>query len=334
MPDLARLFDRGLEQALLHNAAAGPITFTKRDGDQKAMTTTAKSRKKKGLGRGLSALIPESSLQLDASTESSQEFFRCDIHRISPNRYQPRHTFSDEELSELADSIREQGIIQPLVVRAAESGAYELVAGERRLRAARLAELETVPVVVREVSDAKLLELAIVENIQRENLNPIEEADAYHRLMELFSLTQEEMAAKVGKSRPAVANFLRLRQLPPEIKACIRDGRLSMGHARALLGTDNPLTQKEAFRTVLEKALSVRQTEELVRRLKADSKTHEKEPEVPSAYQLQLDTIAERLSHRFGNRVQISKRGKKGRLEIEFYGDEDFNRLLTLLEPA
>lgn len=298
------------------------------------MTTTAKSRKRKGLGRGLSALIPESGLQLDASPDASHEFFRCEIHRIRPNRYQPRHTFSETELAELAASIREQGIIQPLVVRPVDAGAYELVAGERRLRAAKQAELETVPVVIRELSDAKLLELAIVENIQRENLNPIEEADAYHRLMELFSLTQEEMAAKVGKSRSAVANFLRLRQLSPEIKACIRDGRLSMGHARALLGTDNPLTRKEAFRTVLEKSLSVRQTEELVRRLKAESTAPEKEPPIPSAHQLQLDTIAERLSHRFGSRVQISTRGKKGRLEIEFLGDEDLNRLLALLEPV
>ena len=298
------------------------------------MTTTAKSRKKKGLGRGLSALIPESSLQLDEPVGTSPEFFRCEIHRITPNRYQPRHTFSDAELSELSASIQEQGIIQPLMVRPAESGAFELVAGERRLRAAKLAGLESVPVVIREISDAKLLELAIVENIQRENLNPIEEADAYHRLMELFDLTQEEMAAKVGKSRPAVANFLRLRQLPPEIKACIQDGRLSMGHSRALLGTDNPLTQKEAFRTVLEKGLSVRQTEDLVRRLKSEGTAPEKEPQAPSTYQLQLDTIAERLTHRFGSKVQINKRGKKGKLEIEFYGDEDFNRLLTLLEPA
>ncbi|WP_300668519.1 ParB/RepB/Spo0J family partition protein [Desulfoluna sp.] len=298
------------------------------------MTTTAKSRKKKGLGRGLSALIPDGSLSFDATPEAPHEFFRCDIHRITPNRYQPRRTFADAELSELAASIREQGVIQPLVVRPTESGVFELVAGERRLRAAKLAELEIVPVVIREVSDSELLELAIVENIQRENLNPIEEADAYHRLMDLFSLTQEEMAVKVGKSRPAVANFLRLRQLPPEIKTCIRDRRLSMGHARALLGTDNPLTQKEAFRTVLEKELSVRQTEDLVRSLKAESSDPEKEPVMPSAYQLQLDTISERLSHRFGSRVQISKRGKKGKLEIEFFGDEDLNRLLTLLEPA
>lgn len=298
------------------------------------MTTTPKSRKKSGLGRGLSALIPESALQLDAQPDAPHTYFQCETHRIAPNRYQPRHTFSDTELEELAASIREQGIIQPLMVRPAEAGAFELVAGERRLRAAKLAGLETVPVVIREMSDAELLELAIVENIQREDLNPIEEADAYHRLMELFSLTQEEMAAKVGKSRPAVANVLRLRQLPAEIKACIRDGRLTMGHARALLGTENPLTQKEAFRAVLDKFLSVRQTEELVRRLKGQNAAPEKEPEIPSPHQLQLATIAERLTHRFGTRVQISKRGKKGKLEIDFYGDEDFNRLLTLLESA
>ena len=298
------------------------------------MTTIAKSRKKKGLGRGLSALIPEGGLGLDSPTGEPNEFIRCEIHRIAPNRFQPRHTFSETELSELADSIAEQGIIQPLLVRPSETGSFELVAGERRLRAAKMAGLETVPVVIRELTDAKMLELAIVENIQRENLNPMEESEAYHRLMELFDLTQEEMATRVGKSRPAVANFLRLRQLPPEIKECIRGGRLSMGHARALLGTENPLTQKDAFRTVLEKGFSVRQTEELVRRLKAQGNAVKNEPEMPSAYQLQLNTIAERLSHRLGSKVHINKRGKKGKLEIDFYGDEDFNRLLTLLEPV
>ncbi|MCG8472417.1 MAG: ParB/RepB/Spo0J family partition protein [Desulfobacterales bacterium] len=296
------------------------------------MTTPPRSRKKKGLGRGLSALIPETAPTLEEPQASSKEFIRCDIHRIAPNPYQPRHTFSDEELSELSASILEQGIIQPLVVRQTPEGLFELVAGERRLRAAKMAELQTVPVVVRELSDKALLEMAIVENIQREDLNPIEEADAYHRLMEHFSLTQEEVAEKVGKSRPAVANTLRLRQLPVEIKASIKTRQISMGHARALLGAEDPLTQKEAFRTVLEKSLSVRQTEDLVRSLKANQEKTEEEPTMPTAAQLQLESIAQRLTHRFGTPVSIRKRGKKGKLEIDFYNDDDLNRLLDLLE--
>ena len=218
------------------------------------------------------------------------------------------------------------------MVRQTPEGLFELVAGERRLRAAKMAELQTVPVVVRELSDKALLEMAIVENIQREDLNPIEEADAYHRLMEHFSLTQEEVAEKVGKSRPAVANTLRLRQLPVEIKASIKTRQISMGHARALLGAEDPLTQKEAFRTVLEKSLSVRQTEDLVRSLKANQEKTEEEPTMPTDAQLQLESIAQRLTHRFGTPVSIRKRGKKGKLEIDFYNDDDLNRLLDLLE--
>ncbi len=294
------------------------------------MTTPARSRKKKGLGRGLSALIPDSRANVAATVP--REFIRCEIHRITPNRYQPRHTFADAELSDLASSIAEQGIIQPLLVRPIEAGAFELVAGERRLRAAKMVGLETVPVLIREISDTQLLELSIVENIQRENLNPMEEADAYHRLMELFGLTQEETAAKVGKSRPTVANFLRLRNLPPEIKISIREGRLTMGHARALLGAETTRIQTDAFRTLMDAGLSVRQTEALVRRLNAS--VPKKDPKTPSEYQLQLDTISERLTLRLGSKVQIKKRGKKGSLEIEFYGDEDFNRLLSLLEPV
>ena len=298
------------------------------------MTTTARSRKKKGLGRGLSALIPETDPTEANGAPASREFIRADIHRIAPNPYQPRHTFAEEELSELAASIGEQGVIQPLLVREKEAGAFELVAGERRLRAAKLAGLETVPVVIRELTDKELLEMAIVENIQREDLNPIEEADAYHRLMDLFSLTQEEVAEKVGKSRPSVANTLRLRQLPIEIKASIKSGQISMGHARALLGAEDPLTQKEAFRTVLDKNLSVRQTEDLIRALKARQDKPEEEPAMPSAAELQLESIAQRLTHRFGTPVSIRKRGKKGKLEIDFYGDEDLSRLLELLEKA
>ena len=185
-------------------------------------------RNKMALGRGIEALIPD----IDpAQSDSSGEYFTCDVRLICPNPFQPRIRFSQEELDELSRSMLEQGILQPLMVRKAETG-YELIAGERRLRAARIAGMNEVPVVVKNVSDSQLLEISIIENIQREDLNALEESEAYNRLMNEFHLTQEEVAVRVGKSRPAIANLLRLRQLPEPIKASIMDGALTMGHAR------------------------------------------------------------------------------------------------------
>ena len=200
-------------------------------------------RKKRALGRGLGALIPE----IEKSQERSKDFFYCEIEMIRPNRYQPRMQFSEDELEELCQSIKEQGILQPLLVRE-ENDGFELIAGERRLRAAKKAGLTQVPVVTKRIGDSKLLELSIVENIQRANFNPIEESEAYHRLMTEFSLTQDKVAIRVGKSRSAVANFLRLRQLPDPIKDSIQEGRLSMGHARALLGIENSTQPMAAWR--------------------------------------------------------------------------------------
>jgi ParB family chromosome partitioning protein len=240
-------------------------------------------------------------------------------------------SFAAEELQELSRSIQEQGIIQPLVVRKDEDG-YELVAGERRWRAARLAGLSQVPVILREVSDAEMLEISIVENIQRENLNPMEECEAYHCLMTEFSLTQEEVAARVGKSRSAVANFLRLRQLSDPIIATIKDGTLSMGHARALLGAQNPAQQEVVWRAVVSKGLSVRETEALVKRLKSPPESPRKSPTGPH-HTYFLD-VAEDLSRHFGTKVQIQRRGKKGKLVIEFYDDEDLDHLLGRLKQA
>jgi ParB family transcriptional regulator, chromosome partitioning protein len=292
-----------------------------------------KKRKKMALGRGLDALIPDvGPLEQSVGGKSQQFYAECEIELIEPNRYQPRRHFSTEELEQLSESIRSQGIIQPLVVRRADVG-YELVAGERRLRAAKLAGLQNVPVVVKAVSDAEMLEMSIVENIQRENLNPMEESEAYHRLIDEFGLTQEQAAAKVGKSRSAVANFLRLRQLPEPIKTSITEGQLSMGHARALLGADSAAQQNAAWREIVKKGLSVRQAEALIKRLRLS-------PTVAPA--LRSDTtdrhlafVAEDLSRRFGTRVQIKRRGKKGKLEIEFFSDEDLDRVLALLnEPS
>jgi ParB family chromosome partitioning protein len=285
----------------------------------------AGSRKKKKmvLGRGLDALI--AGIEPD---EAAKDYFHCAIAQIRPNRFQPRIQFSEQQLRDLADSIREQGIIQPLLVRTDRDG-YELVTGERRLRAAKLAGLSQVPVVVRNLSDADLLEMSIVENIQREDLNPMEEAEAYHRLMTEFHLTQEQTAIRVSKSRPAVANMLRLRQLSQPIKESILQGQLSMGHARALLGAETAALQNAAWRVVLAKKLSVRETENLIRRMKAES---EKPVPKPSSEAIHFTHLAEDLSRHLGTRVQIKRRGRKGKVEIEYYSDEDLDRLIQYLK--
>ncbi len=285
-----------------------------------------KKRKKVALGRGLEALIPK----VASDKERAKDYFLCDIDLIRPNRYQPRIHFSEKEMAELADSIKAQGIIQPLLVKKDENG-FELIAGERRLRAAKMAGLTRAPVILKDITDEELLEMSIVENIQRENFNPVEEAEAYHRLISEFGLTQEAAAAKVGKSRSAVANFLRIRQLPDPIKASIIDGVISMGHARALLGVENPARQNKAWRTVLSKGLSVRETEKLIKKLKAEE--NRPTPRPPSSEENVLNDLADELSRHFGAKVQINRRGKRGKVEIEFYSDNDLNRLIDLLKP-
>jgi ParB family chromosome partitioning protein len=285
---------------------------------------TTRKRKKQALGRGLKALIPD----MGPSTAEGGEFFQCDVTQIRPNRFQPRSQFAEAELAELVDSIREQGVLLPLLVRKIDGG-FELIAGERRLRAAKRAGLTEVPVVMKDVSDDKMLEISIVENIQRENLNPIEEAEAYHSLITKFELTQDQAAARVGKSRSAVANFLRLRQLPDQIKDSITDKRISMGHARALLGAENESQQLTACRLIERNNLSVRETESLIRRLKNEKKRPRVSPK--SSDQIYFSSLADELSRNFGTKVSIKKKGKKGRVEIEFYSDDDLDRLLNRL---
>jgi ParB family chromosome partitioning protein len=220
----------------------------KKKKTKKVTTSGSKKTRKKALGRGLDALIPD----IEGFETGSQEYFQCDMEQIRPNRYQPRRRFAEDDLEELARSIVEQGIIQPLLVRKDHDG-YELVTGERRLRAAKIAGLNQVPVIVKSLTDAELLEMSIVENVQREDLNPLEEAEAYHRLITEFDLTQEQAAKRVGKSRPTVANALRLRQLPEPIKASIIDGTLSSGHARALLGAETSAQQNAAWKAILSR---------------------------------------------------------------------------------
>lgn len=280
------------------------------------------ARKKRVLGRGLDALFPD----IGSMDTKARDYFQCDIDVIRPNPFQPRRKFAEEELAALSSSIKEQGILQPLLVRRNSNG-YELIAGERRLRASKMAGLSQVPVVVKEISDTELLEASIVENIQREDLNPMEEAEAYQRLMDEFKMTQQKVAERVGKSRSAVANFLRLCQLPQPIKASLMESVLSMGHARALLGIENATLQTKIWQTVISNGLSVRQTEALVKKMR--SKPRKKAPKPDDSH---FRTVAEDLARRFGTKVNIKKNGAKGKVEIEFYSNDDLDRLLELLQ--
>jgi ParB family transcriptional regulator, chromosome partitioning protein len=282
--------------------------------------------KKQALGRGIDVLIPD----MEASDLRSSDFFYCDIDSIRPNPYQPRRIFTDEQLKGLADSIKSNGILQPLVVRRATSG-YELVVGERRWRSARLAGLKQIPVMVKDVSAAEMLEMALVENIQREDLNPIEKAEAYHRLMEEFGLTQEKAAKRLGQDRSTIANFLRLRSLPREIQHDIVNNILSMGHARALLGAETKGQQKTAWRQIVSKHLSVRAAEALVKRLKTKEGKAGRSRQA-SSEDVYFQSIADGLTRLLGTKVRIVRKGKAGKLEIEFYGNDDLGRLVDRLK--
>ena len=278
-----------------------------------------------GLGKGMAAL-----LHVKETTEDNREYFLCPIEMIRPNKSQPRKSFAADKLEELADSIREQGIIQPLVVTKKES-CYEIVAGERRWRAAQKAGLREVPVVIREASGNAVLELALIENIQRQDLNAIEEAQAYRSLVEQFAISQEDVAKRVGKSRVAVTNSLRLLKLPEEIQRDIVEERLSMGHARALLPLENPELIAKARHEILQRQLSVRATEELVRRLKLNP--HPLPGKRPQQPDLLLSSLEEQLQKRFQSRVAIRKTGAKaGKLEIHFSDADELTRIIDLLE--
>lgn len=282
--------------------------------------------KKQALGRGLDALIPD----METSDLEPRSFFYCDIDSIRPNPYQPRRGFSEQELRDLSDSIKEKGIIQPLVVRTVPTG-YELIVGERRWRAAREAKLKQVPVVVKDVAGAEMVEMALVENIQRQDLNPLEKAEAYYRLVNEFGFTQEEVAKRVGQDRSTVANFLRLRNLPQPIQTDIVNNTLTMGHARALLGAETPAQQKEAWRRIVSKNLSVRAAEALVKKLKERSPSTSR-VKAQSSEDIYIESLADDLTRHLGTRVRIIRRGDRGKLEIEFYGNEDLERLIARLK--
>ena len=280
----------------------------------------------KGLGKGLGALLGESAMQ--PSTQQSP--LLLPLQKIEPNRLQPRKSFNEEELASLADSIRQHGVIQPLTVRLLDTGYYQIIAGERRWRAARMAGLREVPVVIIEADDKKAMELALIENLQRADLTPIEEARGYQQLIGEYGLTQEQVADRVSKSRPAVANAMRLLSLPDELLSMVESGKLSAGHARALLSIKDERQQLAVAQKVVNLQLSVRQTEAMCKKLlKAEQK--------PEPKPVEVDYLAEcekTLTRCLGRGVKIVSGKRKGKIELEYYGQEDLQRLYEALSGS
>ena len=283
----------------------------------------ASTKNQKGLGRGLGALLGD----FEEVTTEQSAYRMLPIYKVEPNPDQPRQDFDEEELQLLADSIGVHGIIQPLTVRETATGYFQIIAGERRRRAARLADLREVPVVVIEADDRKAMELALIENLQRQDLNPVEEALGYQTLMEDYGLTQEQTAAQVGKSRPAVANALRLLGLCPDVLESLRKGELTAGHARAILTLKSEKKQLEAAKKIIALGMSVRAAETLCKNM-AKEKPEEKEPVFAVDYVAECEKT---LSKQLGRGVKIVNVKRKGRFELEFYGQEDLQNLLDAL---
>jgi ParB family transcriptional regulator, chromosome partitioning protein len=297
------------------------------------MSETVSLVKRRALGRGLGALIPQGTAANPPPADR-----RVPVAEIRPNPHQPRRYFDDARLAELADSIKQQGILQPLIVRKAEQG-YELVIGERRLRAAQKAGLDRVPVIIKEVTDAESMEMALVENIQREELTPIEEALAYRQLMEELRLTQEEVASRVGKSRPVITNLLRVLTLPDEIKEEVDRGNLSVGHARTLLSLVTPEQQVAMARRIMRQGLSVRETETLVAQTVAQPLSEsspvlvEQHPteEPVIRHDIHIAALEDELIRTLGTKVRLRPKKKGGRIEIEYYSNEELEGILNRL---
>lgn len=280
----------------------------------------------KGLGKGLGALLGESAMQ--PSTQQSP--LLLPLQKIEPNRLQPRKSFNEEELASLADSIRQHGVIQPLTVRLLDTGYYQIIAGERRWRAARMAGLREIPVVIIEADDKKAMELALIENLQRADLTPIEEARGYQQLIGEYGLTQEQVADRVSKSRPAVANAMRLLSLPDELLSMVESGKLTAGHARALLSIKDERQQLAVAQKVVNLQLSVRQTEAMCKKLLKAAKAPEPKP-------VEVDYLAEcekTLTRCLGRGVKIVSGKRKGKIELEYYGQEDLQRLYEALSGS
>lgn len=282
---------------------------------------------RKVLGRGLSALIGE-----ENQKSFSEDYLEIDLDLIEPNSEQPRTRFTEENLEELTQSIRANGLVQPIIVRK-KGSVYELVAGERRWRASQRAGLQKIPAVIKNVSDDKLLELALIENIQRQELNAIEEAKAYKKLIETIGLTQELVAERVGKNRTFITNYLRLLKLPDDIQNLVSDEKISAGHARALLMLENAESQRKIAKNIIEMALSVRETEKIVKRVaKGIDETTEKK-QVKSPLDANLKTAEVKLRRHFGTQIKIvpDGRGTGGRIELEYYSDADLDRIFQIM---
>jgi len=281
---------------------------------------------KRALGRGLSALLSET------AAATSEELLEIDIDLIEPNSAQPRLRFDETRLNELAESIRHNGVVQPILLRRRGQN-YQIVAGERRWRAAQKAGLQRIPAVVREIPDDKLLELALIENIQRQELNAIEEARAYKNLIETLGLTQENVAQRVGRDRTFITNYLRLLRLPDDIQHLVEDEKISMGHARALLGVDDPAIQRRVARSITEHSLSVRETEKTIKRIVANGSSTETLVPAVKKDDANVRAAESKLRRRLSTQVRVlpSQTGKGGKIEIEYYSESDLDRVYQLL---
>ncbi|MCT4605878.1 MAG: ParB/RepB/Spo0J family partition protein [Marinisporobacter sp.] len=286
------------------------------------------AKKRSGLGKGLSALIPERNADTEKKKEPKGEIDQVNINQIKPNRNQPRKNFNQEKLDTLAESIKNHGVLQPIVVRTIEEG-YEIIAGERRWKACRQAGLKEIPCIIKDIDEKGRMEIALIENLQREDLNPIEEALAYKTLIESYQLTQEQISSSIGKSRPYIANIVRLLNLTDEVREMVIQNLLSNGHARALLRIEDPKIQKQIGEKIIENNLSVRETESLVGKIienKEEKQKRNKEKDHTLIF------IEDTLKTRLGTKVNIVKGKKKGKIEIEYYSDEELERLVELLQ--
>lgn len=294
---------------------------------------------KKGLGKGLSSLFDDgfsdefnSLPDFDTNHDSDEEkdAVEININLIEPNSDQPRKSFDKEKLEELAKSIKEHGLIQPIIVTQSDNGMYKIVAGERRWRAAKLTDIKKLPAIVRKYTKEQVAQIALIENLQREDLNPIEEATGYRTLMDEYGMTQEDVGQTIGKSRSAVANSLRLLALEEGIQSYLISGDISGGHARALLSLPDTRQREELLEIILAEGLNVRQAEAMAKKLLKEKKQPEKKE--PTAYDIQLEEIQSQLSSSFGTKVKITNGRKKGKIEIEYYGSDDLERILNMLQ--
>lgn len=274
---------------------------------------------KAALGKGLEALLPE----------KSEEVIRLEIEKIIPNQHQPRKIFKDEALKELSASIKEKGVLQPVIVSRVGDGSFRLIAGERRWRAATLAGLKKIPALIKDVSSQDAIEIALIENIQREELNAVETAEAFNRLLKEFHLTQEDLSQRVGKDRATIANYLRILKLPDEIKAFINNDSISIGHAKALLALENGQKQIEAAKEIIKKGLSVREAEALCKRLSQPIKSKKKKEKLPEVADLE-----HKLTRSLGTKVKINHKDKRGKIEIEYFSLDELDRLIEILMTA